>query len=109
MAIVEIDSTLIKKIHKIFKKESIQVFEFLKSLEQYPEKGKLLFSTKKYQLKELKYNLYRFYFIKENNKLYVLDEKLLKEEVLTFLDLSKKNNQQDVINKLKIFLKKKNI
>lgn len=74
MAIVQVDSGLIKKIYKIFKKESIQVFEFIKTLEQNPMKGKVLFNSKKYQLKELKYKSFRFYFVKSHNTIIVFEE-----------------------------------
>ena len=97
MAIVQIDSDLIKKIYKIFKKESIEVFEFIRTLEQNPQKGKVLFNSKKYQLKELKYKSFRFYFVKSHDTIIVFEE----NEIITFLDVSKKNNQQEVINKLK--------
>ncbi|MCH8519520.1 MAG: hypothetical protein LAT82_02075 [Nanoarchaeota archaeon] len=102
MAIVKIDSNLIKKIYKIFKKESIEVFEFLKTLEQNPQKGKILFNSKKYQLKELKYKSFRFYFVKSNNTIIVFEE----NEIITFLDVSKKNDQQEVIDKLKRIMSK---
>jgi len=57
-------------------------------------------------LKERRINTFRFYFIQHNTRLEYLSEEELKNHVLQFIALSKKNNQQAVIDKLKDDLEK---
>ena len=56
-------------------------------------------------LKEKRLKSFRFYFVQENQKIQFLSKEELKQHVLQFIALSKKNNQQDIIDKLKEDLK----
>lgn len=97
MAKVEIVKSLYEEIDKKFKGESIAVFEHLKSLEKQPNKGKLLTSVGQLVLKELKYKVFRFYFITDGYKLKFIDKDLL----IKFIAMSDKKHQQKVIEEIK--------
>ena len=56
-------------------------------------------------LKEKRLKSFRFYFVQENQKIQFLSKEEIKQHVLQFIALSKKNNQQDIIDKLKEDLK----
>lgn len=79
----------------------------MKSLENNSSKGKSLFIFKGIELKELKYKSFRFYFIKEENKITVFSDDNIDSVILTFLDMSKKDDQQKIIDSLKLFIKNK--
>lgn len=57
-------------------------------------------------LKERKIKSFRFYFVQDNKQIQFLSKEELKNRILKFIAISKKNNQQDVIDKLKDDLKK---
>ncbi len=57
-------------------------------------------------LKERRINTFRFYFVQNNMRMEYLSEEELKNHILQFIAMSKKNNQQNVIDKLKEDLKK---
>jgi mRNA-degrading endonuclease RelE of RelBE toxin-antitoxin system len=57
-------------------------------------------------IKEKKVSSFRFYFIQDATRIEFLSEEEFNQRVLLFLAMSKKNNQQDVIDKLKEDLKK---
>lgn len=106
MAKVEISPSLYNEINKIFKKQSTDVFKHLKTLEDYPKKGKLLCNVGGIVLKELKYRNYRFYFITEGHKLNFFEEKELINLLIRFVKMSDKKNQQKTIEEIKLILKK---
>ena len=101
MAKVEIVQSLSEEIDKKFKQESIQVLQFLKSLETSPHKGKLLGTVGGIVIKELKYKNFRFYFITDGYKLKCLGQKELTDLLLKFVRMSDKNKQQKTINEIK--------
>jgi len=89
-----------------FKKESIKVFELMKTLEDNPKKGKLLGSVGGIIIKELKYKSFRFYFIADGFKLKIFSKEELTDLLLKFVRMSDKNSQQKTINDIrKILLK----
>lgn len=57
-------------------------------------------------LKERKIKTFRFYFVQDSTRIEFLSEEELKQRVLLFISISKKNNQQAVIDKLKQDLQK---
>lgn len=57
-------------------------------------------------LKEKKLKSFRFYFVQDNKQIHYLSKQELKSHIITFIALSKKNNQQAVINELKEDLKR---
>jgi hypothetical protein len=104
MAIVIINKNLEKTIDKKFKKQSIEIFELLYSLEENPHKGKIVGNVGGIIIKELKYKNFRFYFITEGNKLKIFSEEELKDLLIKFVRMSDKKDQQKTINEIKIIL-----
>ena len=105
MARVIITLRLEKEINKKFKKESIRIFKFLRTLENNPKKGKLISQIGSIVLKELKYDSHRFYFITNGFKLKILSADELSNLLIKFVGMSDKKSQQKVIDKIKIILK----
>lgn len=105
MAIVFIHSSLEKKIEKKFKKESIEIFTLLVSLEQKPKKGKEIGHIGNIAIKEIKYKKFRFYFITDNYKIKFLSIDELKDIIIKFVRMSEKKDQQKTIEEIKTVLK----
>lgn len=101
MAKVGIAESLFVEINKRFKQQSVEVFEYLKSLESSPQKGKVLGTVGGIVIKELKYSGFRFYFITDGFKLKYLDKDLLVDLLLQFVRMSDKKHQQQTINEIK--------
>jgi len=101
MAIVEILPSLIKEIEAHFKKQGVEILEYLKSLENSPHKGKVIGIVGGVIIKELKYNNFRFYFIADAFKLKCFDAKELTDLLLTFVRMSGKKDQQKVIDEIR--------
>jgi hypothetical protein len=102
---VEIVESLYLEISKMFKKQSIEVLQHLKSIESSPHKGKLLGTVGGIVIKELKYEGFRFYFITDGFKLKCLDKEKLVDLLLRFVRMSDKKHQQQTINEIKHILK----
>ena len=106
MVLIEVDSTLIKEIEKKFKSESIEIFELFKTLEENPNKGKKVGKIENILIKELKYKSYRFYFLVDGIKLIkFLSGDSLIDLLFKFVNMSKKNNQDKIIQEIKELLK----
>lgn len=106
MVVVRIDNSLIKKLEKKFKSNELKdIKRLFFSLQENPFQGDLLYTFGAFVLKEKKYKSFRFYFIHSKKILIIKDVDELKDEIIRFLEMSKKNNQQKVIDKLKEMLK----
>ena len=106
MAQVIITETLKEEILKKFKGESKIIFEQMLTLEENPNKGKLLSQVGGIVIKELKYKNFRFYFITDGYKLKIIDKSQLIDLLIKFVRMSDKKNQQETINEIrKILLK----
>lgn len=105
MAIAFIHSSLEKKIEKKFKKESIELFSLMLSLEQEPKKGKDLGHIGNIVIKELKYKKFRFYFVTDNYKIKFLSVEELKDVIIKFVRMSEKKDQQQTIEEIKKVLR----
>ncbi|MBD3252561.1 hypothetical protein GF386_02425 [Candidatus Pacearchaeota archaeon] len=105
MAKVMITKKLEKEINKIFKSESIKIFELLYSLKENPKKGKPVGNVGGIVIKELNYEKYRFYFITEGYKIKILKTDELKDLMIKFVAMSDKKSQQKVIKEIKIVLR----
>jgi len=105
MAKVEIVTSLFEEISKKFKQKSVEVLEHLKSLENSPNKGKLLGTVGGIVIKELKYEGFRFYFITDGFKLKCMNEEELVDLLLRFVRMSDKKAQQETINEIKHILR----
>lgn len=104
MAKVIITVQLRDKIEKIFKKESIEIFDLLLTLEENPKKGKEVGVVGAVVIKELKYKKFRFYFITDGFKVKYLSLEELKDIFIKFVRMSEKKDQQSVINEIKYIL-----
>ena len=104
MARVEIIKSLKDEVLKKFKKESIKIFELMKSLENNPHKGKTLGQAGGLVIKELKYDSFRFYFIVDGNKLKLFSQQELIDLLIKFVRMSDKKDQQETINEIKKIL-----
>ena len=94
------------KIFKTFKKDSLKVYSLIEELKDNPNKGKILGRVGSISIKELKFKSFRFYFILDQFKINLFNKEGLKELLIKFIEMSKKNNQQKTINEIKNILKK---
>ena len=106
MAKVIVTKRLEEEINRIFKKESIRIFELMRSLEERPHKGKVLGQVGGIVIKELKYENYRFYFITDGFKIKTLQKEELDYLLIKFVRMSDKKTQQKVIDEIKEILRK---
>jgi hypothetical protein len=107
MVIVRIDDSLVKKLEKRFnKKELKELKQLFLSLQDNPFQGDLIYAFGNFVLKEKKYKTFRFYFLHSRKILIIKDIENLKDEIIRFIEMSKKNDQQRTINKLKEMLTK---
>ena len=105
MAKVIITSELEERINKVFKKEAIEIFSLMLTLQDNPKKGKEIGSVGGILLKEIKYNNFRFYFITDGHKLKYLSSWELKDLVIKFVRMSDKKDQQKTIDEIKHILR----
>ncbi|MEK6882292.1 MAG: hypothetical protein AABY22_21920, partial [Nanoarchaeota archaeon] len=94
------------EILKKFKAESKIIFRQMYSLEENPNKGKLLGQIGRIVIKELKYKSFRFYFITDGYKLKIMDESHLTHLLIRFVRMSDKKAQQKTIDEIKNILRK---
>lgn len=106
MAKVMISEKLKDEIIKKFKDESKTIFRQMYSLEENPRKGAPLGSVGGIIIKELRFRGFRFYFITDGYKLKIMDESLLSGLLIKFVRMSDKNDQQKVIEEIKVVLRK---
>ncbi len=106
MAKVIITKKLEKEINKKFKKESIEIFDLIYSLKEFPHKGKIVGQVGGIVIKELKYNAYRFYFITDGFKIKMLGIDELDDLLIKFIRMSDKKAQQKVIEEIKGVLRR---
>ncbi|MFT4309417.1 MAG: hypothetical protein ACMXYL_02940 [Candidatus Woesearchaeota archaeon] len=71
-----------------------------------PSEGKIISIIGDIVLKEKKLKSFRFYFVFRQANILFMNERELRERILLFIQISKKNNQQRVIEKLIEDLKK---
>ena len=90
MAKVTISEALKDEILMKFKEESKVIFRQIYSLEENPNKGKLLGNVGGIVIKEIKYKNFRFYFITDGYKLKVMDESALTDLLMRFVRMSDK-------------------
>lgn len=104
---IKVSPVLVKKIKKTFKTKSKKVFRAMNELNEHPNKGKLIASIGLVELRELKYeNVFHLYFFTNEQLVKVLDEDELQAILIKFVEMSKKKEQQEIIDMLKVDLKK---
>lgn len=105
MAKVIITAFLEKEINKKFKDESIEVISLMNTLIESPYKGKEIATVGKILLKELKYKKFRLYFITDGYKIKFLKTEELKDQIIKFVRMSEKKDQQKTIEEIKTVLR----
>ena len=93
------------EIYKKFKKESVKIASLMEELKNNPNKGKTLGHVGHISIRELKYKTFRFYYILDGYKLSLYNKEQIKELLIKFVKMSKKNDQQYAIDEIKKILK----
>ena len=105
MAKVVINESLAEQISRKFKRESVEIFSLMRTLEDNPKKGKELGVVGSILVKEIKYNQFRFYFITDGYKVKFLKTEQLKDLLIRFVRMSDKRDQQKTIDEIKYILR----
>ncbi len=106
MAKVVITKELETLINRRFKKESVKILQLLYSLRENPKKGKTVGCVGSIVVKEIKYGVYRFYFITDGYRVKILKNDELSDLLIKFVRMSDKDKQQKVIDEIKDVLRK---
>lgn len=100
MVIVDFTEGFEKELKKnLSKKNAIDAVK--KLMKTTPNEGDIIASIGNILLKEKRLNTFRFYFVQLQEGVRFLSKEELKEFLIRFIGLSKKNNQQKIIDKLK--------
>lgn len=97
---------LVRQIQKVFRKRADKIFGLMEELEIFPNKGKELGHVGRIAIKEIRYEVFRFYFITDGQKLKCLTAEELKDLLIKFVRMSDKDTQQKTINEIKNILEK---
>ncbi len=102
--VVEFSRQFLKNLKKTASKSEAK--KIVRKLAQTsPSEGDFVALITNIVIREKRIKTFRFYFIVQDNKKHVITKQELKEFIIKFVALSKKNNQQEVIDKLKNDLK----
>jgi hypothetical protein len=102
--VVEFSKSFIKALKKhALKAEAKRLVQRL--AETTPGEGDFVALVANIAIREKRLKSFRFYFIIDNERQQVITKEELAQFLIKFVALSKKNNQQEVINKLKEELK----
>ncbi len=102
---VEIVEELYEEIEEKFGGKADEVFSLIKSLEQSPNKGKLLGNIGGILIKELRYKSFRIYFVIDGFKLRIFNGNALNNLLIKFVKMSNKKEQQKSIEEIKKILR----
>ena len=106
MAKVVITKKLEEEVNKKFKHGSIKIFKLMRTLEENPYKGKELGNVGRIVIKEIRFEVHRFYFITDGLKIKILQKEELNDLLIKFVRMSDKKTQQRVIDEIKQILRK---
>ena len=90
------EKELKKKTRQTEAKEIVKIL-----MKTKPTDGDYLALVKNVLIRERKLKTFRFYFVQQNDKVEIMTKEEISDRILKFVALSKKNNQQDIIDKLK--------
>lgn len=94
-----------KEIEKKFGiKKTLELISFFETLKENPKKGKKVGKVGPILIKELKYETFRFYFILNGYELQLVSSGELNTLLIKFIKMSKKTNQQEIIEEIKKIL-----
>ena len=99
MVVTFTESFLKKLVRATSKKEAKTILEDLDKTKVTD--GKFITLIKNVMIRERKLKSFRFYFVHQYDTFEIMTEEEIKDRILKFVALSKKNNQDDVIQKLK--------
>ena len=99
-------NSLRDEIYNTFKKDSIKIYSLMENLKINPNKGKVIGHVGNISIREIKFKTYRFYFIIDGHKLFLFNKGKINELLIRFIKMSKKNNQDKVIQEIKSILEK---
>jgi|AntAceMinimDraft_17_1070374.scaffolds.fasta_scaffold119112_1 hypothetical protein len=102
--VVEFSKEFLKELKKNLSKSEAKT-TIKKLAKTSPSEGDFIALIANIVIREKKLKTFRFYFIIQNNQKQIITKQELKELIIKFVALSKKNNQQKVIDKLKEDLK----
>jgi len=100
MVKIEITRSLLEEIKKKFRAESHEIIDLIESLEDNPNKGKIVGQVNGIVIKEVRYKSYRFYFITDGYKLKLLEKGELIGILIKFVRMSDKKDQQKIFKRL---------
>jgi hypothetical protein len=103
--VVEFSQVFIKDLKKHFSKTQAKNL-ILRLSKTSPSEGDFVALISNIIIREKREDSFRFYFITQNQVRHVITKSELDSFLLKFVALSKKNNQQQVIDKLKEDLKR---
>ena len=101
--------TILKKLvleikRKFNRVEANKIIDLLYTLQENPNKGKLLGSVGGLLIKEIKYKTFRFYFVTDGYNLLCYSKEELCDVLIQFVRMSDKKYQQKTINEIKHIL-----
>lgn len=105
MAKVIIHQDLKEEIYKKFKDESLTIFKLMESMEENPKKGKVIGVVGSSIIGEIKYKLFRFYYVSDGYRIKMLSISQLHDLVIKFVRMSEKKDQQKTIEEIKKILR----
>ncbi|PIU29927.1 hypothetical protein COT07_03400 [Candidatus Woesearchaeota archaeon CG07_land_8_20_14_0_80_44_23] len=105
MAQVIVTKKLEQDINRKFKRESIEIFSLMQTLEDNPYKGKAIDKVGSILIRELKYRKYRFYFLTDGYRIKFLKTQELNDLIIKFVRMSEKKDQQKVIEEIRAVLR----
>jgi len=106
MVKVFVSKILTKEIKKHFPvKQTLEIADLFESLTTSPQKGKSLSSVGGIVVKELKYGVFRFYFITDGHIIKFGTQDEFANLIIKFVRMSDKKNQQKTIDEIKNVLR----
>ena len=103
--VVEFSKEFIKELKKHTSKTQAKLLVKKLALTS-PSEGDFVAMISSIVIREKRLKSFRFYFIIKDTKKHIVTEEEIKNLIIKFVALSKKNNQQEVIDKLKEDLRK---
>jgi len=97
-------TTILERFNKLSTLKTLKIYALIERLESNPQKGNVLGHIGTMSIRELKYKSFRFYFIVDGHKLILFNKGKIKELLIRFIRMSKKNNQQKTIEEIKTIL-----
>ncbi|MFP4656119.1 MAG: hypothetical protein ACLFNK_00900 [Candidatus Woesearchaeota archaeon] len=97
-------NSLRNEILKNLKQEATKVYSLIDQLKENPNKGKTLGNVGGILIKELRFKSFRFYFVVDGNELALFNKGKLEDLLIKFIEMSKKNNQQSTIERIRKIL-----